>query len=113
MTFLRTTVCLVLLAGFGFHSTASAQQILGAITGTVKDVSGGAVPGASIKAVNSATNLTVSAVSQGNGSYVIQNLPAGTYRVTISKDGFDTSISRKFLSNSAGDWLNPFFNRAI
>ena len=37
-----------------------AQQILGAITGTVKDATGAAVPDAVAKAVNTATNLTVS-----------------------------------------------------
>src|ERR1700734_149688 len=67
-----------------------AQQILGAITGTVHDASGSAVPDVTATARNVATNLTVIARSQSSGSYSISNLPAGTYELTFSKDGFDS-----------------------
>ena len=43
-----------------------------------------------MKAVNIATNLEISADTKSNGSYDVPELPAGTYRVTISKDGFKT-----------------------
>ncbi len=81
-------------------SAVSAQQILGAITGTVKDASGSSVPDATVKAVNSETNLTVSARTQANGSYSIPNIPAGTYRVTISKTGFDAETHTEVLVNA-------------
>src|SRR5580692_10824521 len=41
-----------------------AQQIVGAITGTVRDSSGAAVPDATVKALNVATNLEVAARTQ-------------------------------------------------
>ena len=68
----------------------SAQQILGAITGTVKDASGAAVPGAEVKARNTATNLAVHAQTQGNGAYLLPNLPIGTYELSFARQGFDT-----------------------
>ena len=72
-----------------FSIPAAAQTILGSITGTVKDATGAAVPGAAISADNIGTNLKVTAHSDNNGSYVIPNLPVGVYKVTFKKEGFD------------------------
>jgi hypothetical protein len=76
---------------------ASAQQTLGSITGTVTDPSGAIVSDAAVKAVNIATNLEVAAQTKTNGSFVIPDLPAGTYRVTVTKDGFKTEIHTQIL----------------
>ncbi len=78
----------------------SAQQVVGAITGTVKDASGLAVPDATVKATNVATNLSVIEHSQGNGSYLIANLPAGTYRLSMTKQGFETENHSEVIVNS-------------
>jgi hypothetical protein len=75
---------------------ASAQQTLGAITGTVTDPSGAVVSDATVRAVNIATNLEVAAHTK-NGSFVIPDLPAGTYRVTVTKDGFKTETHTQIL----------------
>src|ERR1700752_4391234 len=76
---------------------ATAQQTLGTITGTVTDPSGAVVSDATVKAVNIATNLEVAARTKANGAFVIPDLPAGTYRVTITRDGFKTETHRKIL----------------
>src|SRR5580698_7267744 len=81
--FLRLLVCTCLLA-----LAAHAQQVLGSITGTVLDSSGAVVPDATVKATNIATNLEVTGKSEGNGTYVIRDLTAGTYKLTFTKDGF-------------------------
>jgi hypothetical protein len=77
-----------------------AQQILGSITGTVKDATGSAVPDATVTARNVATNLTVTARSQSSGSYSISNLPGGTYELTFTKQGFDTEVHSEILVNA-------------
>jgi hypothetical protein len=82
------------------HAPLAAQQILGAITGTVKDASGAAVPGATVKAINAATNLEVTATTESNGSYLVPNLPAGTYTLAITKEGFETESHPEVLVNS-------------
>jgi hypothetical protein len=89
----------ILFAGTVVQAPLRAQQILGAITGTVKDPSGAAIPDGKVKATNIATNLSVSAASHGDGSYVIPNLPAGTYKVTFTKEGFDTETHTEILVN--------------
>ncbi len=69
---------------------SAQQQITGAITGTVKDATGSAIPNASITARNLQTNLEVKASTQGNGSYLIQNLPIGPYELSFASTGFQT-----------------------
>ena len=67
-----------------------AQETLGAITGTVKDTSGGVVADASVRARNTGTNQEITQHTDSNGFYSAQNLPIGDYEVTFSKEGFKT-----------------------
>jgi len=90
-------ISLVLLGGLAASACLEAQQTLGAITGTAKDSSGGAVSGAAVKATNVATNLEVSAISDSSGTFVIPNLPVGTYRLTFTKEGFQTETHTEVL----------------
>jgi hypothetical protein len=76
---------------------AFGQQTLGAITGTVTDPSGAVVSDATVKAVNIATNLEVEAHTKSTGSFVIPDLPVGTYKVTVTKEGFKTETHTKIL----------------
>lgn len=78
------------------HS-AAAQEILGAITGTVKDATGATVPDAVVKARNLATNSLVTVHTQTDGSYSIPNLPIGTYELDLTKPGFETETHTKVL----------------
>ena len=92
-------ICFALLAILGFCAPLDAQQILGTITGTVKDASGAAVPEATVRARNIATNLEVVEHTQANGSYSVPNLPAGSYTVTFTKEGFETETHTEVLVN--------------
>ena len=78
---------------------SKAQQVVGAITGTVTDPTGAAVPGATVKATNLATNLEISAQTKSNGTYVVPELPGGTYKLTITKEGFKTETHTEVLVN--------------
>ena len=68
---------------------AFAQQTLGGITGEVTDGSGGAIPNAAVTLVGEQTALTRTAKSSGTGSYLLVNLPIGTYTLTFSAEGFE------------------------
>jgi hypothetical protein len=92
-------VCCLLFLGIANWASLSAQETLGAITGTVTDSSGAAVPDATVKALNKATNLEVTAHTQGNGSYSVSELPAGIYQLTFTKDGFETETHTEVLVN--------------
>src|SRR5207249_9062739 len=64
------------------------QTERGAITGTVSDASGAAVPGAEVRVTNIATNIHTSTTSTGTGTYRVTNLPPGIYNNASTKEGF-------------------------
>ena len=68
---------------------ASAQSFNGAITGVVRDSTGGVVADTALTLRNIATDQTVAtAVSGAEGEYAFRNLAPGKYAVTAVKDGF-------------------------
>ena len=69
---------------------ASAQMTRGAISGTVRDQSMAAVPGATVTVTNSDTGATRTAVSDGIGFYRLPALEPGTYTVRAELSGFTT-----------------------
>jgi hypothetical protein len=100
MTGLMRLGLVLSLSLFFVISNCSAQQTLGAITGTVTDPSGAVVQAAIVKATNLATNLDVTVRTKTNGSFLISDLPAGTYKLAVSKDGFRNETHTQVLVNS-------------
>ncbi len=70
---------------------ANAQQTLGSLNGTVEDASGAAVPNAVVTATDSAIGITRTTKAKANGYFQIFDLPVGTYEVTTTHEGFDTT----------------------
>ncbi len=77
----------------------AAAQAAGVIAGVVRDSSGGAVPGSSVKLVNEDTNAETEAFTDERGGYRFEGLAAGRYRVEAALDGFETSIRRLTLAD--------------
>jgi len=77
---------------------AARAQGTGTIAGTVKDSSGGAIPGAAIRVVNESTSGSTEAVSGDGGVYRVEGLAPGRYRVEAVLDGFETAIAQVVLS---------------
>ena len=70
---------------------SSAAYAQSAITGTVRDVSGAAMPGVTVEAASPVLIEKVKAVvSDGNGNYRITDLRPGVYSVSFSLTGFNT-----------------------
>ena len=84
-----------------------AQQTLGSLNGTVLDATGAAIPGATVTATDTAINVTSTTTTQQNGFYQIFNLPVGTYMVTVSHAGFETtSVRGIFLREAQATTVN-------
>ena len=77
-----------------------AQTERGTITGVVMDSSKAAVPGVSIKVINTATNTETNLVSSETGSYSATNLPPGTYKIEATLQGFQTSNVEGIIVNA-------------
>src|SRR5688572_13964736 len=69
-------------------AASDAQQLYGSVTGTVKDESGAAIPGATVAIVSDGTALERTTVSNETGTYSFTNVQAGTYAVKVSLQGF-------------------------
>ena len=67
---------------------AVAQVAVGTLVGSVRDDTGGGVPGATITATETRTNITRTAVSNESGNYSFNNLAPGVYRVDGELVGF-------------------------
>jgi len=78
---------------FGLFANASqAQQATATLTGVVTDSNGAVIPGASVTATNSATNLSRTTSTNDEGDYVISSLPVGSYVVKVFAPNFDFRV---------------------
>jgi len=67
-----------------------AQSVDTGVLGTVTDVSGGIVPGASIAVAHQATGVTERVVGGADGAYEVRYLTPGEYIVEVALSGFRT-----------------------
>ena len=77
-----------------FSVSAIAQVTASAaLSGSVSDKNGGRIKGATVTATNKATGQSRTAVTDDNGAYKIDLLPAGRYDIKTSASGFADSTS--------------------
>jgi len=94
---------LAILVVLSLAVAANAQTFRGTILGTVTDSSGLAVAGATVTVKNTDTGLLRTTQTTADGSYAVTELPIGTYAVTISQSGFQTSVTTDVAVNVAGE----------
>jgi len=75
---------------FGYGAEQLSAQAIGSIRGTVVDSSEAVVSGASVVAVNTATTVSRTEVTNQDGIFVFPDLPIGAYQLQISRRGFQT-----------------------
>ncbi|HKY20364.1 MAG TPA: carboxypeptidase-like regulatory domain-containing protein [Vicinamibacterales bacterium] len=85
--FICAFACLLLTA-----TGAHAQSTLATLTGTVADASAAVVPGARVAAVNLATGVERSVVTDAMGTFQIPNIDAARYLLTVSIQGFQDNV---------------------
>ena len=77
------------------------QAATSSITGRVTDASGAAIPNATVTLKNTATSASQTASTDEQGRYALQDLPIGTYNLTLSKTGFQ-NVARTGLIVTVG-----------
>jgi hypothetical protein len=87
---LALTVAVSLVWTFS-PSIAHAQLVTASIQGTVKDSTGSAIPGATVRVVNTATGIVTATESNADGRFVFASLAlGGPYTLTVQAKGFRT-----------------------
>src|SRR5437016_5134059 len=76
---------------------AYTQLSSGAILGTVTDSSGAVVPGVTVTATNTGTNLVRNTVTNESGNYRVDLLPVGDYLIEANLPGFRKQV-RSFIN---------------
>src|SRR5215831_9003096 len=113
MRLLASTAILSVLSVAGSPCDAAT------ITGTVKGPDGAPFRAAFVQARHAGMKMTVSVLSGNDGRYVIENLPAGDYRLSIRAAGYkadpkdgvkltaDQNLSQDFaLATGMVDWTD-------
>jgi hypothetical protein len=73
-------------------ASSVAQLFPGRITGTVRDAQGAVIAGATVKLSNPTTGLERTVTTDDTGNFNFPELALGTFRLTISKPGFRTTV---------------------
>src|SRR5689334_5568205 len=78
----------VLTALLSISAALFAQDFRATLTGTVTDPSGAAIPAATVKATNIATNAVKEVKTTSDGAYTIPYLDPGNYDIEALASGF-------------------------
>lgn len=70
------------------------SQTTGSIEGTVTDPSQSAIPKAGVQLTQEQTGVVASSTTNSSGYFLFENLPAGTYDISVSQRGFRASQVR-------------------
>jgi Carboxypeptidase regulatory-like domain/TonB dependent receptor/TonB-dependent Receptor Plug Domain len=91
---LRITRCSLVVLVFlcATASAAFAQITAATLSGTIKDATGGVLPGADIAAKNVDTGISRATVSNSDGAFTLPGLPPGKYEVHVELAGFTSSV---------------------
>src|SRR5437870_2334272 len=71
---------------------ALAQVQSGRLVGTIYDPNKAAVPKATVTVTNPATNISRQVTTNESGDYVVTPLDPGTYSVSATAPGFETTV---------------------
>ncbi len=86
MRFCALTGALLLLHALSYGQSISAGA--GAVRGSVLDPSGAAIPGASVRIQNPVSHFDMSAKTDAQGSFEMDNIPYNNYHLSATAPGF-------------------------
>ena len=92
----RLMIGFLLVLALGFTGLLFGQSDRGTISGVISDSSGAFVPDATVTIMNLNTDSKTVVKSAASGSYTVPQLPAGTYKITVEKQGFKLAVRESF-----------------
>lgn len=103
-TILSGIIGVTLVAATSATAFAQSQSINGTIRGRAADASGASLPGATVVVTNTDVGFTRTVITDGDGLFVLLNLPLGTYKISVAKTGF-SSVNYQSIVLNAGKEL--------
>lgn len=88
----RLAVPMLAVALLGGSSAVHAQALRGTLLGTITDTTGATVPGVTVTAIETRTNIARNTSTNESGNYVFTNLQDGLYRVEAELSGFNKMV---------------------
>jgi hypothetical protein len=86
---------------------ANAQGFRGAVNGTVTDKTGAGLANAAVALTNVDTGVVRTSVSTSAGEFSFQDVPVGTYTVTVTLGGFSTGKYEKIAVLAGSTYTLP------
>jgi hypothetical protein len=86
---------LLLIPAVSQYQPLHAQQ-LGGINGTVTDITGAILPGATVMVRNPSSGVTYTSQTSSAGTFLLVNVIPGEYKVTVEAPGFETFVQEDF-----------------
>lgn len=98
MSFRIACIAFVLLT---FSSSVLAQTSKGFLVGNVSDPNGAVISGANVKITNTSTGVTRDTVSGSDGTFRLDAVEPGAYRVEVSQTGFKTAVAENIVVDAS------------
>ena len=102
---IHSLLALVILFAGGL--TANAQNFRGSLNGTITDKTGASLAHASVTILDVDTGVTHTTLSSSAGEFSFQDLPVGTYTVTVVTPGFSTAKYDKIPVSAGTPYTLP------
>jgi Carboxypeptidase regulatory-like domain/TonB dependent receptor-like, beta-barrel len=97
---MKRIICVMIaLCSLALATPAFAQQTTGNITGRILDDQGAAVPGVTVTGKNAETGFVRTVVTDGEGIYLLNALPVGTYDILAELQGFSKVDNKGIVVN--------------
>jgi hypothetical protein len=93
-------LAVVLMLALGLPAAAQIRTV-GAIAGIVADPGGDPVPGAQVRLRDERTNIERETTTNDQGAFQFLDLQAGSYEVTITLSGFQSTVYKNVAVESA------------
>ena len=98
----------ILLGGLLGQQTLFAQTTTGTILGVVNDSTGAVLPGASIQIRNTGTGVVSNTTTDAQGRFSVPDLQVGSYQITATHMGFQTSVRQGVTLTVGGQAVVDF-----
>ncbi len=100
------TYFVFMLFCFAFAADARAQGTSGVMSGTVTDVTGAVISGASVTVMGPVSGFNQTTQTDASGQYRIGNLPFSRYHISVSGPGFQAQSQDSAVRSAAGNTVD-------